>query len=319
MYNSQKQKLLSMKSRIVTAILALILASCGSGDSGKSKIVDEEVEDSAYVIKETLVLPADTAMVKLVSGKRLNFREAISVKWIFVPIEVKQAEDPEWDENNSRQFPELIFFSDSQVVENPRSKMRMGKWEAIGSDGQIVLHLKFKSAQKTYAVRSITNTDLWLREKTSKGDSISVHYKSDAKVHSNKANDPFYPDNLQWMIKPAKAESDSQIYKRTRDCVKFYALYYRDQLKRGNNSISFVGLPDIFQWYSGGIGLPEKKLVENSWRNCFYNKAQSEKGYEILRKLIVDNEFNWDKKAPSWAYETHSVLEQMYWEMGNNR
>ena len=308
-----------MKSCLTTCFIAIFLVNCGSGGKGKTASTDKVLEDSAYVMKETLVLPPDTAMIKLVSGKRLNFREAISVKWIFVPIDAKQAEDPEWDENNSRQFPELIFFSDSQVVENPRNKMRIGKWEAIGSDGQIVLLLKFKSGQKRYAVRSITNNDLWLREKTPKGDSISIHYKSDAMVHANKVNDPFFPANLQWMLKPLKSETDSQIYNRTRDCIKFYALFYRDQLRRGNSSISFIGLPDIFQWYSGGIGLPEKKLVENSWRDCFYNKAQSEKAYDILRKLIVDNEFNWDKKAPSWAYQTWSVLEQMYWKMGETK
>lgn len=304
-----------MKNLFYSCFVVFLLSSCGSKGEKSANNKDKVDLDSAFVMAETIVSPPDTGLNRIKSARRLNFREAICAKWVFTPIEADQSEDPEWDENNTRQFPELIFFSDSQVVEHPRSKMRIGQWQATDGGGKIILSLKFKNGEKRFTVVSITTTDLWLREKTMKGDSISVHYKSDALVHANILNDPFHPSNLQWMIKPLKKESDQEIYARTRACVKFYALYYRDQLKRNVSSISFVGLPDIFQWYSGGIGLPEKKLAENSWRNCFYNKDQSEKGYDLLRKLIVDHEFNWDKKAPTWAYQTHSVLEQMYWKM----
>ena len=162
-----------MKTMFLFIIGMVTLSACGSSTGSKAEIKDEEVEDSAYVMKETIVPPADTAMILKQGGKRLNFRDAICAKWIFKPIETVQAEDPEWDENNSRQFPELIFFSDSQVVENPRNKMRIGKWEAVAGPGQIILHLRFRNGDKKYAVQSITNYDLWLSEASSKGDSIT--------------------------------------------------------------------------------------------------------------------------------------------------
>jgi hypothetical protein len=125
-------------------------------------------------------------------------------------------------------------------------------------------------------------------------------------------NDPFHPVNNGWRIKPAYKETDSAIVARIKNCLLFFALYYRDHIKRSAKTISFEGLPSIFTWYNGGIGLPDQDELTDSWINCFYNEEQALQGYAILRKLIVDYEFNWPRGAPSWIYRTHSVLEQMY-------
>jgi hypothetical protein len=97
--------------------------------------------------------------------------------------------------------------------------------------------------------------------------------------------------------------------------IKFYALYFRDNIKREMSGISFLGLPIIFEWYSRGIGLPEKEALHDSRAWCFYNRRQAEKGYELLRRLIVDYEFDWPEGAMVWVYETRSVPEQLYHKM----
>jgi hypothetical protein len=146
--------------------------------------------------------------------------------------------------------------------------------------------------------------------------SMYMRMRADAKAHRNMYNDPFHPSNLWWCMPPSRPETDSAIHARVRASVKFFALYLRDNILRKKAKINFAGLPDIFNWYSGGIGLSDPELVDDSWINCFYNKEQAMQGYEMLKKLIVEHEFNWPKRAPSWVHQTHSVLEQMYHKLG---
>lgn len=144
---------------------------------------------------------------------------------------------------------------------------------------------------------------------------LSLGFAASGELHQNMYNDPFHPSNNRWRIKPAQKETDSGIHERIKNCLLFYALYYRDHIKRQAETISFEGLPALFEWYNGGIGLPHKNELSDSWIECFYNKDQALKGYTLLRKLIVDYEFNWPKGAPNWLYRTHSVLEQMYYQV----
>ncbi|RYF94642.1 MAG: hypothetical protein EOO00_05120 [Chitinophagaceae bacterium] len=76
--------------------------------------------------------------------------------------------------------------------------------------------------------------------------------------------------------------------------------------------IEFLGLPEIFRWYDGGIGLPMKGELSDSWVDCFYDREQAEIAYDMLNDLIVTYEFDWPTNTPGWHYRTHSVLEQMY-------
>jgi hypothetical protein len=195
---------------------------------------------------------------------------------------------------------------------DPRMKMRTGSWKRELSDKINTLIISFEKGRKQqYRIRQLSASMLQLSWRDG-ADSFWIRFHSDARAHQNILNDPFHPDNNEWRIKPAKKENDLQIHERVKECVRFYALYYRDAIKRKKKEILFGGLPDIFVWYNRGIGLPDRKLVEDSWIDCFYNKEQALKGYDLLHKLIVDEEYIWPKGSPGWIYDTHSVLEQMY-------
>jgi hypothetical protein len=168
-----------------------------------------------------------------------------------------------------------------------------------------------KNETRSYRIRELSLRNLTISWKD-RSDSFWIRYRSDGMEHQNILNDPFHPDNNLWRVKPVHTESETEIKKRVRDCVRFYALYYRDNIKRHKKVIEFLGLPEIFRWYDGGIGLPEKKDISESWVACFYNKTQAEQGLTILTNLLVDNDFDWPTGTPGWHYRTLSVLEQMH-------
>jgi hypothetical protein len=290
-------------------LVALIAGSCGAPvhQPTKKKAVD------TFVLRETLVTGLDTAMKSLSGFRKKDIRDELSQHWELQHEEHVSSIELVLDEKNIRIFPELILFKDGEALENPRSHFRAGTWQVTVVNNRPVLTLHFAgNKQKKYFIREINSQNLWLVTTGIQVDSLYIRLSSDALIHQNKLNDPFYPANNLWRIKPAKPETEDAIKARVLQCIKFYALFFRDNIKRQKKEINFLGLPRIFEWYRRGIGLPDKKKIHESWVHCFYNKEQAIKGYNLLRALIVDYEFNWPKGAPNWVYETHSVLEQMY-------
>jgi hypothetical protein len=287
---------------------ALLAAGCYSPNKP-----DPKKKKATFVFKETIATGRDTGMKRLSGFRTIDIRDQISQHWELEKAEHASSIELTLDEDNIRIFPELNLFKDGQVLENPRSHFRTGTWQVKVVDDQPLLMLHFPGhEEKQYLIQQIESHNLYLVARGAKNNSLYLRLTSDALVHQNMLNDPLHPSNNQWRIAPAQSETDSAIKARVLQCIKFYALYFRDNIKRKKQEINFMGFPKIFQWYRRGIGLPDKEDIHSSWIKCFYNKEQAIKGYNVLRTLIVNYEFDWPKAAPNWLYETHSVLEQMY-------
>ncbi|MFT3827314.1 MAG: hypothetical protein QM731_25525 [Chitinophagaceae bacterium] len=294
---------------IFLLILTATFFSLGCTDKPKPK---EKATAATYVLKETLVTGTNNGLISL-SGFKRSFAETLCQRW-----ELDKTDDASdelvWDKKTGdRLFPGLALFRDSTAVENPRGKMLIGKWQVTEKDKVLLLTLTFPGQkQHIYTLGRLSSHYLYLAFKNDKGEPLKLTLTSDALVHQDMHNDPFYYTNNLWRIKPTATETDSAIHARTKACIKFYALHFRDFIKRKHATISFSGLPEIFIWYNRAIGLPDREKISQSWINCFYNKAQAEKAYNLLRSLIVNYEFDWPTGTPGWEYQTHSVLEQMY-------
>ena len=284
-------------------LLLLLFLSCGQNNEKK-----KEAGKKAYVFQETLVTGNDTGMVQLKGFKRNN---PIDLFWQTWRVLKPGTENPsEW---SSIGVEGMALFKDSVIVVNPGSKPVFGRWWLVmeNSSSKRLKMVLDDGIKAEFKIVSITATSMVLSAENASGQTMEFQFGAEGIAHKNPRNDPFYPDNIKWVIKPSKKEDSLQIRKRVRDCVRFYALYFRDNIKRRRTSISFEGLPDAFDWYDGGMGLPARDLVSNAWIGCFYNEDQSLQGWEVLNKLMKDVDFDWPKGAPNWVYRTEPVLEQM--------
>jgi hypothetical protein len=291
---------------LVIFFYAAMHQSCYQADT-KQKTAKKK----RFVYRETIIKGKDTGMSVLGPFKRNNIADVLCQRW-----ELENWEDitadriPEFEVRKSI-VREMVLFKDSSVVLNPLSKLQLGRWRVAIEGKRKLLTLTFSDATtKQYVLEDLASRQLTLS--LSDVSDFYLSFFASGQLHQNMYNDPFHPVNNQWRIKPLEKEPDSSIYSRLKNCLLFFALYYRDHIKRNAETIAFQELPEIFTWYNRGIGLPDKDKLSDSWIECFYNKEQALKGYSILRKLIVDYEYNWPSGAPAWTYATHSVLEQMY-------
>ena len=264
-----------------------------------------------YQYKETIVTGTDTGMIVLGSFKRKNIADVLCQRWQLENWEDLTADNIPGFEARKSIVRDIALFKDSSVVLNPAGKTMFGRWQVDVRDGVKFLTISFTDKSKrTYVIAELLSNLLILRVPGL--EDLLLNYSAPAVRHVNMYNDPFHPVNNQWRIKPAVKESDSAIFARIKNCLLFFAMYFRDHIKRKEETIAFEELPEIFTWYNKGIGLPDKENLSESWIECFYDKEQAMKGYSILRRLIVDYEYEWPSRARGWTYETHSVLEQMY-------
>jgi hypothetical protein len=266
------------------------------------------VKDSS----ENNVLSQEPDTSELIAMKTLH---SVAIKDLFCQHwEMEDADREHWNEifwdsvNNKRKYPSLHLFNDFSVTENPRTDIRLGRWSLNQQKRQ--LRLTFNDGNiKEYFIDRITVSGfnaIW-----KKGEGIEIQFLADNLVHKVPDQDPFYPSNNLWRIKPTTAENSAQIRKRMINFVHFYALYFKDNRQRKASDISFIGLPNCFTWYNGGIALQANYEVDQKWLNCFYSEAQAMQGYGLLKSVIEKHNLKWPKGAGSWIEELQSVLAQI--------
>lgn len=201
----------------------------------------------------------------------------------------------------------FYIFENGSVIKDPRDKMLTGKWSF--DNATKLIRISFDNGKtETYKIMALSFDELILKS-TAEG-SKNVYYKADGLVNRNRAEDPFYPPNMQWRI-PAKAsESDEALRKRMKDHLHFYYLLYTDNHHRNSADISFYGLPGCLKWYAGGIHLKQEEDLDQSWKSIFYNAKDAGRGYAIMDKLL-SKKYKWGDKDENWLVLNAGVLQQM--------
>ena len=292
--------------KLLTIFFGLVmLAACGDPPAAPNKKSD-------FIFKETIA-SGDTSLITFGKLKPLNITYDLCQQWALRNADDANTKDLTIDpETGNHLFQEIMLYRDSTVTFNPRNGFKLGKWNLGQSENKLLLILNFDDgSSREYIILHKRSDELSLAWRQGEAH-YGMRLRSDAKAHANMLNDPFYPANNQWRIQPTHAESDSELRRRVKDCVRFYALYFRDHIVRHKSEINFAGLPSCFIWYNRGIGLYEVDKLPTAWKRCFYSTQQAIKGRSIIQKLFDKNDFKWPKETPSWFYDTHSVLEQMY-------
>lgn len=283
----------------------LILAAC-TLNTTKHKI--QPAGESGR--KENKAKVYDTAMLPLKSLGTIAVNDLLSQDWDMEDADRKHWNEFFWDSvQDKRRYPGLSLFKDFTFTENIRCAIKMGRWSLNKETRQLLLRFD-DGSQKMYFIEKLSLSKIavtWKRE----DDEVTLRFSSDGLVHKQPVKDPYYPANNKWRIRPAVSESNEQIRQRLKDCVHFYSLFFKDNRLRQQTDISFIGLPNCFVWYNGGIGLPSLIELDNKWKDCFYSEDQALKGYDMLKRILEKHELIWPKHAASWVDETQEVLEQL--------
>jgi hypothetical protein len=289
----------------------LLLTACrGRTARGNSVKTQDTVVAVQDITADKRTDNLDTSMVSLKTFRTLSLDDALSQVWAFDDADKTHWNNIFWDSvTDTRQFPELALFPDHSAVLNPRCGIKLGKWDLDKENGEMSLQWKDGSADLFIVrQRALKQMELvWHRG----GDLALVRLKSDAIVHRQAAEDPYYPSNNKWRIKPPARETRDQLRQRIKGCVHFYALFFSDNHKRQATDISFSGLPSCFEWYNGAIGMQSKSGLDKRWIACFYSEDQAYTAYDIVADELGKHNLKWPEHPTSWVKQTGEVLQQL--------
>lgn len=244
---------------------------------------------------------ADTSMIDLEDA--LSAKEKICQRW---DNSEDEAEAIGAGGNIEMPFRGIYLFKDGSMVKNGKDDPRFGTWAF--DEPQRSLQVKLANGpDENYSVQSLAFNKLVLKDPKS---GKAIEYVADGFVNKDPVNDPFYPPNIQWEVKPKAAEDDAALKSRIKACLHFYYLYYMDNSKRNAARLFFYNLPTCFKWYAGGIHLIKEDELRKNWTDIFYNAIDASKAYIIVDKMI-SRKYIWSDKAHGWVRQNAGVLKQM--------
>ena len=226
--------------------------------------------------------------------------------------DVTDAENPDYTDLYDNQTegivnqPGIVFMTDSTFLENPRAKMRYGKFELKGK----TITAQFDDGKKAiYTIDDLHNPDLVLF-RVEKGHRTKLILKgSDAYWPDAKLN-PYNKIISEWRVKPSKEESADALRERLKGCLMFYAFFFQGHAESGSTEINFIGLPCCFNWYHGGITVQNETRLDKKWINCFYSQEQALQARQMLEDVIT-KKYDWDTTQKNWMKQIVPVLKQI--------
>jgi hypothetical protein len=282
-----------LKKTFLFSALTILLFGCGANTSKKDDAIVAKTDSAVYV-----------GITDLSSTKSIY--ALLCQDWSYKD-DADEVDSSDGASDLDIPYRSFSFFSDSTVVKNPRGEIQFGKWIFNNADKTISIKYKDGKTEK-YKIRAIGVNDMTLTKNGE--DKEKILLIADGKQEQNYTDDPFYISNNYWRVKPRQPESDAAIKERLRQCIRFYVLYFKDNIKRDATSISFYGLPSCFAWYTGGISIVNEEKLKAAWMNIFYNQQQALNAREIMEKLI-SKQYNWDTTQTNWVRQITPVLQQM--------
>lgn len=209
-------------------------------------------------------------------------------------------------ENNKDFLPGIVFMNNGELIENPGGITLRANYTRNGPN----FSTQYEDGTKGAFLIKILNKDtLFLERKTD--DHVSdLFYKSTNTWWPDIKTNPFTRENFAWTIKAKQPETDAQIRERCKEFLRFYQYYLEGYVRGRADKITFVGLPNIFNWYTGGIGLQSEKNLNPKWKDAFNNEEDASKAYAMIRHVIL-KKFKWDPNESDWIKQSSKVLVQM--------
>ena len=291
-------------NKIYCLVLALsaLLCACNSRDGGKEN--NAQAKDMIKGNRPKYVIPQYVD----ISGST-NIEEILSQTWEMAD-DIEALADATDDGKITLPFRAFHLSDDHSFIKNPRNAMEYGTW-SYDDAGKLITFKYSTGETDRYKIKAVAADELKL---TNKGlNTVSVlTFIGSGTTYRNHQPDPFHIDNNRWRIPPAKPEDAAAIRQRLKACLHFFILFYNDNIARESKVVSFYGFPSCLKWYGGGIYLKKKEELPENWTECFYNKDQAMKAYNLMDS-VIGLKYTWSKDPnKNWLVKNAEVLQQMY-------
>ncbi|MBS1511887.1 MAG: hypothetical protein JST86_13655 [Bacteroidetes bacterium] len=210
---------------------------------------------------------------------------------------------------------QYCFFSDGSYTEiTGKTNYTAGTWKMSGKDDALII-TPFGAAPKQLHIALTVTADK--KERFSlelSHNGITMKFVKEYVAMDDMKNDPYYKDNNTWRIKPAHAETDTEITERLANYIKHMALILKAANDRKQQVVSFERSMGPIKIYNGGIGIHSFGIVPDSWKQCFYNDADALKAYDMYNQSLTSSSYR-GASSGSWFVDDYNIMLSVYNEI----
>jgi hypothetical protein len=192
------------------------------------------------------------------------------------------------------------FFGDGTLVELAGQEYRLGKWSSTDDNKTIEIQLDGDKNKDNFVVDYLSSDSVNIKIGTGK-QANRVGFKNDGAQFEKPEDNPYHPSNNTWRIKPSTAESDAQIKERVKNHLTHLIKILEAGTKHQMKVMSFRSSPSMFHQYNGGVGLETASKVQEGWTNCFFDKKDAKKAYDMMEKSMKVNGSAKTDAKNNWA------------------
>lgn len=206
------------------------------------------------------------------------------------------------------------FFSDGNfTVTGGDGNYSSGKW-SLTEDGN-KLYLSRTNGNETLEVSydELGDQKIQLKMSFPKSDE-SLIFIQEAKLLKDFKEDPFYPANNLWRIKPEKSENIDLIRERLGNYFKHVAYILKASEERKQQIVSFEFSMGIVKIYNGGIGINNFDMIPETWKKTFFDNNEAFVAHEMFRKYLENSEYR-GASTGNWVKDDYDILIGIYGDL----
>lgn len=278
-----------------------------------SKVITEKTFCKAFYLLVILVLSS----CSLTEGWSVLKSEDLTNVWTLSDVKTigeKMDENSLLEEAMNNEQAEtgykISFFNDHKGFQIRNGVYKSFEWQFTEEE----ITLKFNNHSEKIKVLDYLKKDArttLLLDFKEKGDYEFV--KTDEMLSDIK-NDPFYPENNEWRVKPKHLESNKELHNRVKNYIKHNALILKAAKERASNVISFEHSQGIVKIYRSAIGIIDEDEIAEEWYSYFYNDKQAIEAYYIYDEFLSANKYR-GATTGEWVIDDYKILLSIYKDM----
>lgn len=256
----------------------------------------------------------------ILSACTVNKKESLSGTWLIYKIDTIGAEKEGFD--NDRRFSTdlkkgiaLYLFDDHLFTEiNSDTVYRFGHWKVDSKDNLLLIDNHKNTDSLGYSIGRRFDQKPILTLFNANQHKTYTYLKQFQPLKSFK-DDPFYPDNNHWRLKPTTAEDTSQLTKRLLNYLKHLALIMNAAKERNLSVVSFQSSMGPVKIYNGGIGIVPFEFVSNAWKETYYDSSNARIAYNLFKDYLGKNRHYEGAMTGDWVLDDYHILLSIYTDL----
>lgn len=204
----------------------------------------------------------------------------------------------------------ISFFPDGKFTEMKGSgAYRTGSWEP-GNNGKVIILKDSVTTETAFIQLEVLNDKqaltLMFPERRVKMKFVLV-----GEALKNYHEDPFYPANNDWRIKPLHAEDVVALNERLAGYFRHNLYILKAAKERKSEVVSFSFSQGVIKIYNGGIGIQPLQNVPDSWANTYYNSLDALKAYRLFDGYLKHSQYR-GAGTGDWIDDDYNILLGIY-------